>query len=100
MTLVADASVAVKRLVVAGYSTYACDLVDDGEEQHVPGLLSSEVAKAIWRKVRIGQTGQRFANAFDKTIHGDFVVPATLQRPNTYRTPNRALVHQQATQTL
>ena len=55
MALVVDASVAVKWLVVEDGSDVARDLLDDEEELHAPRLLVSEVANAIWRKVRLGQ---------------------------------------------
>ena len=55
MTLVVDASVAVKWLVVEDGSTDARGLVERGEELHAPRLLASEVANAVWRKVRLGQ---------------------------------------------
>lgn len=61
MTLVVDASVAVKWLVVEEDSTRARDLVDGGEELHAPRLLASEVANAVWRKVRLGQVDRRAA---------------------------------------
>ncbi|MDD9963885.1 MAG: type II toxin-antitoxin system VapC family toxin [Gammaproteobacteria bacterium] len=56
-----DASVAVKWLVVEEDSTDARDLVESASELHAPRLLASEVANAIWRKVRLGQIDRHTA---------------------------------------
>ena len=68
MALVIDASVAVKWLVVEEGSTDARDLLHDGEELHVPRLLASEVANAVWRKVRLGQVDRRTGPQLVATI--------------------------------
>ena len=61
MALVVDASVAVKWLVVEEDSAPARELVDADEELHAPRLLASEVANAVWRKVRLGQVDRAAA---------------------------------------
>ena len=58
MALVVDASVAVKWLVVEEDSADARSLIIDGEELHSPRLLVSEVANAVWRKVRLGEVAR------------------------------------------
>ena len=63
-----DASVAVKRLVVEEDSTNARDLLHGGEELHVPRLLASEVADAVWRKARLGQIDRRTGPQLVATI--------------------------------
>ena len=73
MALVVDASVAVKWLVVEEGSTEARGLLD-GEELHAPRLLASEVANAVWRKVRLdqvdrGAAGQLLATISDMPVH-------------------------------
>jgi len=68
VALVIDASVAVKWLVVEEGSTDARDLLHDGEELHVPRLLASEVANAVWRKVRLGQVDRRTGPQLVATI--------------------------------
>ncbi len=69
MALVVDASVAVKWLVVEDGSDAARDLLDDEEELHAPRLLLvSEVANAIWRKVRLGQVDRDSATQLIATM--------------------------------
>ena len=82
MALVVDASVAVKWLVVEEDSADARWLLDD-EELHAPRLLVSEVANAIWRKVRLHQVdrsaaGQLLATMSDMPIrwHADEAICA------------------------
>lgn len=58
MALVVDASVAVKWLVFEEDSADVRSLIIDGEELHSPRLLVSEVANAIWRKVRLGEVAR------------------------------------------
>lgn len=67
MALVVDASVAVKWLVVEEDSADARGLLDD-EELHAPRLLVSEVANAVWRKVRLDQVDGRAAGQLLATI--------------------------------
>lgn len=82
MALVVDASVAVKWLVVEEDSADARSLLDD-EELHAPRLLVSEVANAIWRKVRLdqvdrGAAGQLLATISDMPVrwHADEIICA------------------------
>ena len=82
MALVVDASVAVKWLVVEEDSADARSLLDD-EELHAPRLLVSEVANAVWRKVRLDQVdrnaaGQLLATMSDMPVrwHADETVCA------------------------
>lgn len=82
MVLVVDASVAVKWLVVEEHSADARGLLDD-EELHAPRLLVSEVANAVWRKVRLdqvdrGAAGQLLATVSDMPIrwHADETICA------------------------
>ena len=67
MALVVDASVAVKWLVVEDESAKARGLLDD-EELHAPRLLVSEVANAVWRKVRLDQVDRGAASQLLATI--------------------------------
>ena len=55
MSLVVDASVAVKWLVAEEGSDAADRLVAGSEELHAPRLMASEIANALWRKARLGQ---------------------------------------------
>ena len=87
MALVVDASVAVKWLVVEEGSADAQDLVEGGEELHAPRLLVSEVANAVWRKVRLGQvdrgaTPQLIATMADAPVrwHADEIICADALR--------------------
>ena len=55
MRLVVDASVAVKWLVAEDGSDIAREIAASGEDLHVPRLMASEVANALWRKARAGE---------------------------------------------
>ena len=55
MRLVVDASVAVKWLVEEEGSDAADRLLTGGDDLHAPRLMASEVANALWRKVRLGE---------------------------------------------
>ena len=77
-----DASVAVKWLVVEDDSADARSLLDD-EELHAPRLLVSEVANAVWRKVRLDQVDRSAASQLLATMsdlpvrwHADEIVCA------------------------
>ncbi len=63
MRFVVDASVAVKLLVDEPDSNAARELTASGEELHAPRLMVSEVANALWRKVRLGQIERADAGA-------------------------------------
>ena len=67
MVLVVDASIAVKWLVVEHDSADARNLLAD-EELHAPRLLVSEVANAVWRKVRLDQVDRSAASQLLATI--------------------------------
>ncbi|MDE0155752.1 MAG: type II toxin-antitoxin system VapC family toxin [Gammaproteobacteria bacterium] len=53
--LVIDASVSVKWLVAEEGSDAADQLLAGDDDLHAPRLMASEVANALWRKVRLGQ---------------------------------------------
>lgn len=55
MSLVVDASVAVKWLVAEEGSDFANRLVELGDDLHAPRLMASEVANTLWRKARLGE---------------------------------------------
>ena len=55
MSLVVDASVAVKWLVAEEGSDAADRLVAGSEELHAPRLMASETANALWREAKLGQ---------------------------------------------
>ena len=55
MSLVVDASVAVKWLIAEEGSDAAHRLVEVGDDLHAPRLMASEIANALWRKVRLGE---------------------------------------------
>ena len=55
MRVVVDASVAVKWLVAEDGSDAADRLLTDGDDLYAPRLMASEVANALWRKVRLGE---------------------------------------------
>lgn len=55
MSLVIDASVAVKWLIAEEGSAAAHRLAASGDDMHAPHLMASEIANAIWRKVRLGE---------------------------------------------
>ena len=85
MRLVIDAGVAVKWLVAEEGSDAADRLLANGDDLYAPRLMASEVANALWRKVRLGeiersQAGARVvtadahvANALASTEHGGMV---------------------------
>ena len=86
MALVVDASVAVKWLIVEEDSPDARVLLDE-EELHAPRLLVSEVANAVWRKVRLdqvdrGAAGQLVATMPDMPVrwHADETICADAVR--------------------
>ncbi len=68
MSLVVDASVAVKWLVAEEESDAAQRLVASGQELHAPRLLASEVANAVWRKARLGEVERGRAGALVATV--------------------------------
>lgn len=55
MRFVVDASVAVKWLISEDGSDLARKLMASGEDLHAPRLMASEIANALWRKVRLGE---------------------------------------------
>ncbi len=55
MSLVVDASVAVKWLVAEEDSGSANRLAAGAEDLHAPRLMASEVANTLWRKARSGE---------------------------------------------
>ena len=55
MRLVVNASVVVKWLVQEEGSELADRLLQGNHELHAPRLLASEVANALWSKVRMGE---------------------------------------------
>lgn len=55
MSLVVDASVAVKWVLAEDDSDAAHRVVESGEALHAPRLLAAEVANAIWSRVRRGE---------------------------------------------
>ena len=55
MRLVVDASVAVKWLAAEDCSDAADRLLANDDDLYAPRLLASEVANALWRKVRLGE---------------------------------------------
>ena len=57
MRLVVDASVAIKWLVAEENSDAADRLLAGGDDLHAPRLMASEIANALWRKVRMGEIG-------------------------------------------
>ena len=58
MSLVVDASVAVKWLVAEEDSESANRLAAGAEDLHAPRLMASEVANTLWRKARLGEIGR------------------------------------------
>lgn len=58
MSLVVDASVAVKWLVAEEESESANRLAAGAEDLHAPRLMASEVANTLWRKARLGEIGR------------------------------------------
>lgn len=61
--LVVDASIAVKWLVAEDGSEVADRLLGGDDELHAPRLLASEIANALWRKVRLGEIERSEAGA-------------------------------------
>ena len=61
MHFVVDASVAVKWLVAEEDTDVAQELATSGHDLHAPRLMASEVANALWRKVRAGEIERRAA---------------------------------------
>ena len=55
MRLVVDAGVAVKWLVAEEGSDAADRLLANDDDLYAPRLMASEVANALWRKVRLGE---------------------------------------------
>ena len=55
MSLVIDASVAVKWLIAEEGSDAAHRLAASEDDMHAPRLMASEIANAIWRKARLGE---------------------------------------------
>ena len=68
MSLVVDASVAVKWLVAEEESDAAHRLAASDEDLHAPRLLASEVANAVWRKARLGEVERSRAGALIATV--------------------------------
>ena len=58
MSLVVDASVAVKWLVAEEDSESANRLAVGAEDLLAPRLMASEVANTLWRKARLGEIGR------------------------------------------
>ena len=55
MSLVIDASVALKLLIAEKDSDAAHRLVASGDTLHAPRLMVSEIGSALWRKARLGE---------------------------------------------
>lgn len=55
MRIVVDASVAIKWLIGETDSDLARNLAASDDELHAPRLMASEIANALWRKVRLGE---------------------------------------------
>ena len=68
MRLVVDASVAVKWLIAEDGSDAADRLLTDDDDLHAPRLMASEVANALWRKVRLGEIERGQAGALTATL--------------------------------
>ncbi len=95
MILVVDASVAVKWLVAEEHSAEADRLLQDDDELHAPRLMVSEIANALWRKVRAGEVERNHAPVLmaavshmpihwssDETVCADAVrIAVALDRP-------------------
>lgn len=56
MRLVVDASVAVKWLIAEDDSNIAREMAAREEDLHAPRLMASEIANALWRKARLGES--------------------------------------------
>ena len=106
MRLVVDASVAVKWLIAEDESEAAHRVVASGDDLHAPRLMASEIANALWRKVRLGEVERGRAGALmaavpempirwsaDETVCADAVrLALTLDRP-VYDCVYLALAH-------
>ena len=68
MRLVVDASVAVKWLIAEDGSDAADRLLTDDDDLHAPRLMASEVANALWRKVRLGEIERNQAGTLTATL--------------------------------
>ena len=68
MRLVVDASVAVKWLVEEEGSESAERLLDGDYDLHAPRLIVSEIANALWRKVRLGEIGRGAAGVLAAAV--------------------------------
>lgn len=78
MTLVIDASVAVKLIVEEAGTAQASALLDGGDALIAPDWLKIEVASALWQKVRDSQLLAIHAERGLRAIEGVFeqMVPA------------------------
>ena len=106
MQLVVDASVSVKWLVAEEGSDAADQLLAGNDELHAPRLMASEIANALWRKVRLGEIERSQAGVLmaavsemplhwraDETICADAVrLAVALDRP-VYDCVYLALAH-------
>lgn len=68
MSLVVDASVAVKWVLAEDDSETAHRLAESGEALHAPRLLASEVANAVWSRVRRGELERGQATELVATV--------------------------------
>lgn len=68
MSLVVDASVAVKWLVAEEGSDAAHRLAANDGDLHAPRLMASEIANALWRKARLGEIERSRAGALTSTV--------------------------------
>ena len=68
MRLVVDASVAVKWLIAEDGSDAADRLLTDDDDLHAPRLMASEVANALWRKVRLDEIEHGQAGTLTATL--------------------------------
>ena len=68
MRLVVDASVAVKWLIAEDGSDAADRLLTNGDDLYAPRLMASEVANALWRKVRMGEIERGQAGALTAAV--------------------------------
>ena len=106
MRLVVDASVAVKWLVAEEGSDAADHLLANGDDLYAPRLMASEIANALWRKVRLGEVERGHASVLmaavsempvrwgaDETVCADAVrLALALDRP-VYDCMYLALAH-------
>ena len=68
MRLVVDASVAVKWLVAEEGSDAADHLLANGDDLYAPRLMASEIANALWRKVRLGEVERGHASVLTAAV--------------------------------